>query len=89
MLNHSYNENRKLEIDISSIIKEIIYEPNYLNCSIIDNRNKNDSDISPLQNMLKTTKITDEEIIKYLESYYNIIAKIRKRKDKLKKLQNE
>ena len=32
---------------------------------------------------------TDEEIIKYLESYYNIIAKIRKRKDKLKKLQNE
>ena len=31
---------------------------------------------------------TDEEIIKYLESYYNIIARKRKRKDKLKKLEN-
>jgi len=32
---------------------------------------------------------TDEEIIKYLESYYNIIARVRQRKEKLKKLKNE
>ena len=73
MTNYSYEENRNLEIKIAQIIKDKIYNVLYPHCTIIDNRNKKDPNAeSMLQTILKTKKISDEEIRKMMDCRMSI-----------------
>lgn len=65
--NHSYEDNRSLELKIAPLIKEKIYNVLYPKCTFDDNRDKN-SISNKTENFLKSSKFIDEDIKQFLDT---------------------